>query len=97
MYNKVSISLNPQVERTGTDETTLSRALQAASAIIALEGRPYRSAPQVRPPSAAQAQAICARLAASRLLLLEPRAAEPRLLLNVSADDVHYATRQIMV
>ncbi|XP_037962032.2 origin recognition complex subunit 1 [Plutella xylostella] len=86
-----------EVERTGTDETTLSRALQAAAAIVALDGRPYRSAQHVRAPTPAQAQAICARLAASRLLLLEPRAAEPRLLLNVSADDVHYATRQICV
>lgn len=84
------------MERTGTEETTLSRALQAAAAIVSLEGRPYRTA-QVRAPTPAQARAACARLAASRLLLFQPKAAEPRLLLNISADDVHYATRQIMV
>ncbi|KAJ2948588.1 hypothetical protein O0L34_g7842 [Tuta absoluta] len=86
-----------EVERTGSDETTLSRALTTASAIVALDGRPYRSAAQIRAPSHEQALAICARLAASRLLLLEPKPAEPRLLLNVSVDDVHYATRQITV
>nr|ADD10137.2 origin recognition complex subunit 1 [Bombyx mori] len=84
-----------EVERTGSDETTLSRALATAAAIIALDGRPYRSAPNIRAPTPSQAQAICARLGAMRLLLLEPKPTEPRLLLNVSPDDVHYATRQI--
>ncbi|KAF9424702.1 hypothetical protein HW555_000003 [Spodoptera exigua] len=86
-----------EVERTGSDETTLSRALQTAAAIVALDGRPYKSAPSIRAPTPSQAQAICARLAALRLLLLEPKPAEPRLLLNISADDVHYATKQIVV
>lgn len=100
-YNKTQyfliFILITQVERTGSDETTLSRALATAAAIVALDGRPYKSAPSIRAPSASQAQAICARLAAARLLLLEPKASEPRLLLNVSPDDVHYATRQITV
>ncbi|XP_013187490.2 origin recognition complex subunit 1 [Amyelois transitella] len=86
-----------EVERTGSDETTLSRALATAAAIVSLDGRPYKSAPNIRAPTPAQAQAICSRLAAIRLLLLEPKPSEPRLLLNVSADDVHYATRQITV
>ncbi|XP_030030246.2 origin recognition complex subunit 1 [Manduca sexta] len=86
-----------EVERTGSDETTLSRALSTAAAIVALDGRPYKSAAHIRAPTPSQAQAICTRLAAIRLLLLEPKPAEPRLLLNVSADDVHYATRQITV
>ncbi|CAB3229047.1 unnamed protein product [Arctia plantaginis] len=86
-----------EVERTGTDETTLSRALATAAAIIALDGRPYKSAPNIRAPTSSQAQAICARLASLRLLLMEPKPSEPRLLLNVSADDVHYATKQITV
>ncbi|XP_063626861.1 origin recognition complex subunit 1 [Cydia splendana] len=86
-----------EVERTGSDETTLSLALTTAAALVSLEGRPYRAAYGVRPPSAAQAAAACARLAALRLLLLENKGPEPRLLLNVSADDVHYATRQITV
>ncbi|XP_053614639.1 origin recognition complex subunit 1 [Plodia interpunctella] len=86
-----------EVERTGSDETTLSLALSTAAALASLEGRPYKSAARVRAPSPAQAQTICARLAAIRLILIEPRPAEPRLLLNVSADDVHYATRQISV
>ncbi|XP_063830342.1 origin recognition complex subunit 1 isoform X1 [Ostrinia nubilalis] len=86
-----------EVERTGTDETTLSRALSTAAAIVALDGRPYRSAKAIRAPTPAQAHAICARLSAAKLLLLEPKPSEPRLLLNVSPDDVHYATRQITV
>ncbi|KAM3960370.1 origin recognition complex subunit 1 [Aphomia sociella] len=86
-----------EVERTGSDETTLSRALNTAAAIVALDGRPYKSAASIRAPTPSQAQAICTRLAAIRLLLLEPKPSEPRLLLNVSADDVHYATRQITV
>ncbi|PZC87354.1 hypothetical protein B5X24_HaOG201590 [Helicoverpa armigera] len=86
-----------EVERTGSDETTLSRALQTAAAIVALDGRPYKTAPSIRAPTPSQAQAICTRLAALRLLLLEPKPAEPRLLLNISADDVHYATKQIIV
>ncbi|XP_026763079.2 origin recognition complex subunit 1 [Galleria mellonella] len=86
-----------EVERTGSDETTLSRALNTAAAIVALDGRPYKSAANIRAPTPSQAQAICSRLAAIRLLLLEPKPSEPRLLLNVSADDVHYATRQITV
>ncbi|XP_075981125.1 origin recognition complex subunit 1 [Anticarsia gemmatalis] len=86
-----------EVERTGTDETTLSRALATAAAIVSLDGRPYRSAPNIRAPTSSQAQAICARLASLRLLLMEPKPSEPRLLLNVSADDVHYATKQITV
>lgn len=85
------------MERTGTDETTLSRALATAAAIVALDGRPYKSAPNIRAPTSSQAQAICARLASLRLLLMEPKPSEPRLLLNVSADDVHYATKQIAV
>ncbi|XP_059059042.1 origin recognition complex subunit 1 [Achroia grisella] len=86
-----------EVERTGSDETTLSRALHTAAAIVALDGRPYKSASSIRAPTPSQAQTICSRLAAIRLLLLEPKPSEPRLLLNVSADDVHYATRQIVV
>ncbi|XP_026744810.1 origin recognition complex subunit 1-like [Trichoplusia ni] len=86
-----------EAERTGTDETTLSRALMTAAAIVALDGRPYKSAVSIRAPTASQAQAICARLAALRLLLLEPKPSEPRLLLNISADDVHYATKDIQV
>ncbi|KAJ8717714.1 hypothetical protein PYW07_005644 [Mythimna separata] len=86
-----------EVERTGSDETTLSRALQTAAAIVSLDGRPYKTAPSIRAPTPSQAQAICTRLAALRLLLLEPKPAEPRLLLNISADDVHYATKQIIV
>ncbi|CAG4987048.1 unnamed protein product [Colias eurytheme] len=86
-----------EVERTGSDETTLSRALATAAAIVALDGRPYRSAPNIRAPTPSQAHTICARLAAIKLLLLEPKPSEPRLLLNVSADDVHYATKQITV
>ncbi|XP_041984784.1 origin recognition complex subunit 1 [Aricia agestis] len=84
-----------EVERTGSDETTLSRALMTAGALVALDGRPYRSA-HIVAPTPAQARAACARLAALKLLLLEPKP-EPRLLLNVSADDVHYATKQITV
>ncbi|XP_023939944.2 origin recognition complex subunit 1 [Bicyclus anynana] len=84
-----------EVERTGSDETTLSRVLATAAAIVALDGRPYRSATSIRAPTPSQAQAICARLAAIKLLLMEPKPSEPRLLLNVSADDVHYATREI--
>lgn len=68
-----------------------------AAAIVALDGRPYKSAVSIRAPTASQAQAICARLAALRLLLLEPKPSEPRLLLNISADDVHYATKDIQV
>lgn len=86
-----------EVERTGSDETTISRALLTAAAIVALDGRPYKSAPSIRAPTTSQAQAICARLASLRLLLIEPKPSEPRLLLNISADDVHYATRQITV
>ncbi|CAH2042138.1 unnamed protein product, partial [Iphiclides podalirius] len=86
-----------EVERTGSDETTLSRALSTAAAIVALDGRPYKSAASIRAPTPSQAQAVCARLAAIKLLLIEPKPAEPRLLLNVSADDVHYATKQISV
>ncbi|XP_050352589.1 origin recognition complex subunit 1 isoform X2 [Nymphalis io] len=86
-----------EVERTGSDETTLSRALATAAAIVALDGRPYRSAPCIRAPTPSQAQTICARLAAIKLLLMEPKPSEPRLLLNVSADDVHYATKHIIV
>ncbi|CAH0724259.1 unnamed protein product, partial [Brenthis ino] len=86
-----------EVERTGTDETTLSRALSTAAAIVALDGRPYRSAPSIRAPTPSQAHTICARLATIKLLLMEPKPSEPRLLLNVSADDVHYATKQISV
>ncbi|XP_039759498.1 origin recognition complex subunit 1 [Pararge aegeria] len=86
-----------EVERTGSDETTLSRVLATAAAIVALDGRPYRSATSIRAPTPSQAQAICARLAAIKLLLMEPKPSEPRLLLNVSADDVHYATKQITV
>ncbi|CAD0203314.1 unnamed protein product [Chrysodeixis includens] len=86
-----------EAERTGTDETTLSRALLTAAAIVALDGRPYKSAVSIRAPTPSQAQAICARLAALRLLLLEPKPSEPRLLLNISADDVHYATKDIQV
>ncbi|CAG5036081.1 unnamed protein product [Parnassius apollo] len=86
-----------EVERTGSDETTLSRALGTAAALVALDGRPYKSAVSIRAPTPSQAQAICARLAAVKLLLMEPKPAEPRLLLNVSVDDVHYATKQIAV
>ncbi|XP_045537478.1 origin recognition complex subunit 1 [Papilio machaon] len=86
-----------EVERTGSDETTLSRALAKAADIVAIEGRPYASAPSIRPPTPSQAQAICARLASIKLLLMEPKPSEPRLLLNVSADDVHYATKDINV
>ncbi|CAK1584286.1 unnamed protein product [Parnassius mnemosyne] len=86
-----------EVERTGSDETTLSRALGTAAAIVALDGRPYKSAVSIRAPTPSQAQAICARLASIKLLLMEPKPAEPRLLLNVSVDDVHYATKQIAV
>ncbi|XP_026491784.2 origin recognition complex subunit 1 [Vanessa tameamea] len=86
-----------EVERTGSDETTLSRALATAAAIVALDGRPYRSAPRIRAPTPSQAQTICARLAAIKLLLMEPKPSEPRLLLNVSADDVHYATKKVIV
>ncbi|XP_069361490.1 origin recognition complex subunit 1 isoform X2 [Maniola hyperantus] len=84
-----------EVERTGSDETTLSRALETAAAIVALDGRPYRSAPNIRAPTFSQAQAICARLSSMRLIHMEPKPSEPRLLLNCSADDVHYATKQI--
>ncbi|CAK1550733.1 unnamed protein product [Leptosia nina] len=86
-----------EVERTGSDETTLSRALATAAAIVALDGRPYKCAANIRAPTPTQAQTICSRLAALKLLLLEPKPSEPRLLLNVSADDVHYATKQITV
>lgn len=86
-----------QVERTGSDETTLSRVLATAAAIVVLDGRPYKSAAHIRAPSASQAQAICTRLANIRLLLMEPKPSEPRLLLNVSTNDVHYATRQFAV
>ncbi|CAH4030346.1 origin recognition complex subunit 1 [Pieris brassicae] len=82
-----------EVERTGSDETTLSKALATAAAIVALDGRPYRCATSVRAPTPTQAQAICARLAALKLLLLEPKPSEPRLLLNISTSDVYYATR----
>lgn len=84
------------MERTGSDETTLSRALATAAAIVALDGRPYRSAASIRAPTPSQAHTICARLATIKLLLMEPKPSEPRLLLNVSADDVHYATKQIL-
>ncbi|CAF4808837.1 unnamed protein product [Pieris macdunnoughi] len=82
-----------EVERTGSDETTLSKALATAAAIVALDGRPYRCATSIRAPTPAQAQAICARLAALKLLLLEPKPSEPRLLLNISTSDVYYATK----
>lgn len=95
--DELSLSVFVQAERTGTDETTLSRALATAGALVAVDGRPYRAAPRVRAPAPAQALALLARLAAPRLLLVEPRPADPRLLLNVSADDVHYATKQITV
>ena len=85
------------MERTGSDETTLSRALSTAAAIIALDGRPYRSATSIRAPTPSQAHTICARLATIKLLLMEPKPSEPRLLLNVSADDVHYATKQLSI
>ncbi|KAL4704286.1 hypothetical protein ACJJTC_016304 [Scirpophaga incertulas] len=86
-----------EVERTGTDETSLSRALMTAAAIVALDGRPYKAATSIRAPTPSQAQMICARLASMKLLLLEPKPSEPKLLLNVSTDDVHYATREITV
>ncbi|VVC93289.1 unnamed protein product [Leptidea sinapis] len=86
-----------EVERTGSEETTLTRALMTAAAIVALDGRPYRSAPNIRAPTPSQAFAICSRLAADNLLLLHPKPSEPRLLLVCTADDVHYGTRQITV
>ena len=68
-----------------------------AGAIVALDGRPYKSAAQIKAPTTSQALVACSRLAAMRLILLEPKPAEPRLLLNISVDDVHYATKQISV
>lgn len=85
------------MERTGSDETTLSRALIAATAIVVLEGRPYKAAVNVRAPTHSQAQSICSKLAASKLLLVDLIPADLKILLNISADDVHYATRAIYV
>ncbi|XP_045777243.1 origin recognition complex subunit 1 isoform X2 [Maniola jurtina] len=84
-----------EVERTGSDETTMSRMLATATALAALDGRPYRSAPNSRGPTYSQAHALCASLSAMQLIHMERKPSEPRLMLNCSVDDVHYATKKI--
>ncbi|XP_045783859.1 origin recognition complex subunit 1-like isoform X2 [Maniola jurtina] len=86
-----------EVERTGSDETTMSRMLATAATLAALDGRPYRSAPDSRAPTFSQAHALCASLSAMQLIHMEPEPSEPRLILNCSVHDVHYATKKINV
>ncbi|XP_045784905.1 origin recognition complex subunit 1-like isoform X1 [Maniola jurtina] len=86
-----------EVERTGSDETTMSRMLVTAATLAALDGRPYRSAPDSRGPTCSQAHALCASLSAMQLIHMERKRSEPRLMLNCSVDDVYYATKKITV
>ncbi|XP_063230635.1 origin recognition complex subunit 1 isoform X2 [Bacillus rossius redtenbacheri] len=75
-----------EVSRTGVEETVFSQVYQQLCTLCLIDN--------LTRPSVSEAFGLCARLGACRLLLTEHARASSyqRIILNVSVDDVHYAT-----
>lgn len=76
-----------QVARTGIDETTFMGVYLQLQSLTALCG--------VMTPNSGKAIEICSKLGASRLLICEHSRNDlyQKILLNISSDDIYYATQ----
>ncbi|XP_063987138.1 origin recognition complex subunit 1 [Diachasmimorpha longicaudata] len=80
-----------EITRTGVEEAVFQSVYKQMEALCSFEG--------VKTPNISQTLEICARLSANRLLLCEHSRADvfQRILLNVSADDIHFALQDVQI
>ncbi|XP_015116110.1 origin recognition complex subunit 1 [Diachasma alloeum] len=80
-----------EISRTGVEEAVFQNVYKQLEALCSFEG--------VKTPNISQSLEICSMLSANRLLLCEHSRMDimQRILLNVSADDIHFALQSVQI